>query len=41
MDNRREITEKKQFPEMYEYEESIEDLIVNSKSESKVRTHQE
>ena len=33
MDNRREIT-KKQFPEMYEYEENTEDLIVNSKSES-------
>ena len=36
-----DITEKKQFPEIYEYEESIEVLTVNSKSESKVRTHQE
>jgi hypothetical protein len=33
MDNR-DIVEKKQFPKIYEYEESIEILIVNSKSES-------
>ena len=36
MDNR-DITEKKQLPEIYEYEESIEVLIVNSKSDNKVR----
>jgi len=34
--NNRENVEKKQFPEIYEYEESTEILIVNSKSESKV-----
>lgn len=34
--NNREIVEKKQFPEIYEYEESTEILIVNSKFESKV-----
>ena len=33
MDNL-DIAEKKQFPEIYEYEESTEVLIVNSKSES-------
>ena len=33
MDNR-DITEKKQLPKIYEYEESTEVLIVNSKSES-------
>jgi hypothetical protein len=33
MDNR-DTAEKKQLPEIYEYEESIEVLIVNSKSES-------
>ena len=36
MDNR--DIEKKQFSEISEYEESIEILIVNSKSESKVWT---
>jgi hypothetical protein len=34
--NNRENVEKKQFPEIYEYEESTEILIVNSKFESKV-----
>ena len=34
--NNREIVEKKQFPEIYEYEDSTEILIVNSKFESKV-----
>ena len=33
--NNREIAERKQFPEIYEYEESTEILIVHSKSESK------
>ena len=33
MDNR-DIAEKKQFPKIYEYEESMEILIVNSKFES-------
>ena len=32
----RDIAEKKQLPEIYEYEESTEILIVNSKPESKV-----
>jgi hypothetical protein len=40
MDNR-DIAEEKQFPEIYEYEESTEVLIVNSKSESKVRARRE
>ena len=40
MDNR-DITEKKQLPEIYEYEESIEVLIVNSKSDNKVRARLE
>lgn len=35
MDNRY-IAEKKKFPQIYEYEESTEVLIVNSKSESMV-----
>jgi hypothetical protein len=34
--NNRDIVKEKQFPEIYEYEESTEVLIVNSKSESKV-----
>ena len=36
--NNRDIVEKKQFPEIYEYEESTEVLIVNSKSESTDRS---
>jgi hypothetical protein len=34
--NNRDIAEKKHFIAIYEYEESTEVLIVNSKSESKV-----
>ena len=39
--NNLDIVEKKQFPEIYEYEESREVLIVNSKSESKVLARRE
>ena len=37
----RDIAEKKQLPEIYEYEESTEILIVNSKPESKVQAHRQ
>ena len=37
--NNRENVEKKQFPEIYEFEESTEILIVNSKFESKLPGH--
>jgi len=40
MDNR-DIAEKKQFLGIYEYEENTEVLVVNSKSDSKVRVSQE
>ena len=39
--NNLDSVEKKQFPEIYEYEKSTEVLIVNSKSESKVLARRE